>query len=417
MRSSEPVLSASVRSAPAHAAGPQKWRLSKPGGFWLVVFLVITGLLGSYSLTPLYSVYQERWHFSDLMLSVAFACYSLGTVVALLLFGSLSDRLGRRAAFFPALLGVVASLLILMFAVDLPMLLVGRAVQGIFTGIVNSTAGAALMDLAPRGNRRTAALANSTSISAGSALGPLIAGFLVAHAPWPTRTPYLLVLALLVVGLVGVALMPETVDQAHRLAAPRGFRRLRMPDNRTVFILACLGAVTCSAGMAVFAEFGTQLATQVNLNGASMGGLLVFVMFGTIGLVQLVLNRVGHVASLLVGTVGIVIGWAGIVAALSAHLAVVMFIAAVVAGAGAGLAFMGATAAVNHVAAHHRRAEAISLYFVVLFLALAVPGIAGGALAQAIGLTGTAVVMLGLAAVIALVLCVAARLPRIAREL
>jgi MFS family permease len=413
MRSSEPVLSASVRSAPAHAAGPQKWRLSKPGG----LFLVITGLLGSYSLTPLYSVYQERWHFSDLMLSVAFACYSLGTVVALLLFGSLSDRLGRRAAFFPALLGVVASLLILMFAVDLPMLLVGRAVQGIFTGIVNSTAGAALMDLAPRGNRRTAALANSTSISAGSALGPLIAGFLVAHAPWPTRTPYLLVLALLVVGLVGVALMPETVDQAHRLAAPRGFRRLRMPDNRTVFILACLGAVTCSAGMAVFAEFGTQLATQVNLNGASMGGLLVFVMFGTIGLVQLVLNRVGHVASLLVGTVGIVIGWAGIVAALSAHLAVVMFIAAVVAGAGAGLAFMGATAAVNHVAAHHRRAEAISLYFVVLFLALAVPGIAGGALAQAIGLTGTAVVMLGLAAVIALVLCVAARLPRIAREL
>jgi MFS family permease len=419
VRTSEEPLPATARSAAAGGAdqaGARGWRLSKRGGFWLVVFLVVTGLLGSYSLTPLYSVYQDRWHFSDLMLSVAFACYSLGTVVALLLFGSLSDRVGRRAAFAPALLGIAASMLVLMFAVNLPMLLVGRAAQGIFTGIVNGTAGAALMDLEPRGNRRTAAFANSTSIAAGSALGPLIAGFLVAHVPMPTRTPYLLILVLLAVGLAGVALMPETVDRAHR-AAGRGFRRLRMPDNRAVFVLACLGAISCSAGMALFAEFGTQLAGQVHLNGASTGGLLVFVMFAAIGLVQVLLRRLGHLVSLVAGTVGIVVGWAGIVVALSAHLAVALFIAAVVAGAGAGLAFMGATAGVNHVAAPGRRAEAVSLYFVVLFLALAVPGIAGGALAQAIGLTGTAVVMLGVAAAIAVVTCTVSRIPRIARAL
>ncbi|HEY6492505.1 MAG TPA: MFS transporter [Trebonia sp.] len=410
---SEPPLSASARPAAVDEASAPGRRLSKRGGFWLVAFLVVTGLLGSYALTPLYSVYQERWHFSDLMLSVAFACYSLGTVVALLLFGSLSDRLGRRATFVPALVGVAASMLILMFAVNLPMLLVGRGVQGIFTGIVNGTAGAALMDLEPRGDRRTAAFANSTSIAVGSALGPLLAGFLVAHAPLPTRTPYLLILALLAVGLVGVAFLPETVDRPGRAAAG-GFRRLRMPDNRMLFAVASLGAVSCSAGMAVFAEFGPQLAGQVHLNGASMGGLLVFVMFAAIGLVQVLLRRLGHLASLVIGTVGVAVGWAGIVIALSAHLAAPMFVAAVVAGAGAGLAFMGATAAVNHVAAPERRAEAVSLYFVVVFLALAVPGIGGGALAQVVGLTGTAVVMLALAAAIALVMCAAARLPRIA---
>jgi MFS family permease len=416
MRTSEPPLPATARPRTAGEAGHPGWRLSKRGGFWLVAFLVVTGLLGSYSLTPLYSVYQDRWHFSDLMLSVAFACYSLGTVAALLLFGSLSDRLGRRAAFIPALLGVAASLVILMFAVNLPMLLVGRAVQGIFTGIVNGTAGAALMDLEPRGNRRVAAFANSTSIATGSALGPLIAGFLVAHAPLPTKTPYLLILVLLAIGLAGVALLPETVDRASR-AASGGFRRLRMPDNRMVFVVACLGAVTCSAGMALFAEFGTQLASQVHLNGASMGGLLVFVMFASIGLVQLVFRRLGHLASLVAGSVGTAVGWAGIVVALSAHLAGAMFVAAAVAGAGAGLAFMGATAGVSHVAAPERRAEVISLYFVVMYLALAVPGIGGGALAQAIGLTGTAVAMLGVAAAIAVVVCAAARLPRVGEVL
>jgi MFS family permease len=303
-----------------------------------------------------------------------------------------------------------------MFAVNLPMLLVGRGVQGIFTGIVNGTAGAALMDLEPRGDRRVAAFANSTSIATGSALGPLIAGFLVAHAPMPTRTPYLLILVLLAIGLVGVALLPETVDRASR-AASGGFRRLRMPDNRTVFAVACLGAVACSAGMALFAEFGTQLASQVHLNGASMGGLLVFVMFATIGLVQVLLRRLGHLASLVIGTVSMAVGWAGIVIALSAHLAVAMFAAAVVAGAGSGLSFMGATAAVNHVAAPERRAEAVSLYFVVVFLALAVPGIGGGALAEAVGLTGATAVMLGVAVAIAVVMCAAARLPRVAHGL
>src|SRR5215470_3650707 len=154
MRVNEPSFPAPAQPGTVDKPGLPKWRLSKRGGFWLVAFLVVTGLLGSYSLTPLYSVYQDRWHFSDLMLSVAFACYSLGTVVALLVFGSLSDRLGRRAAFVPALLGVAAAMLILMFAVNVPMLLAGRAAQGIFTGIINGTAGAALMDLEPRGDRR-----------------------------------------------------------------------------------------------------------------------------------------------------------------------------------------------------------------------------------------------------------------------
>jgi hypothetical protein len=77
-------MSLEERSAPASAAvlpasepAARGWRLSKRAGFCLVAFLVLTGLLGSYTLSPLYAVYQDRWHFSDLMLSVAFACIPL----------------------------------------------------------------------------------------------------------------------------------------------------------------------------------------------------------------------------------------------------------------------------------------------------------------------------------------------------
>ena len=41
--------------------------------------------------SPLYLVYQERWHFSALTLTLVFATYALGLLVALLTVGGLSD--------------------------------------------------------------------------------------------------------------------------------------------------------------------------------------------------------------------------------------------------------------------------------------------------------------------------------------
>jgi MFS family permease len=46
--------------------------------------------------TPLYRLYQGEWGFSPLMLTVIFAVYALALLAALLIFGSLSDRTGRR---------------------------------------------------------------------------------------------------------------------------------------------------------------------------------------------------------------------------------------------------------------------------------------------------------------------------------
>jgi MFS family permease len=362
--------------------------------------------LGSYSLSPLYPIYQDRWHFSDLMLSIAFICYSLGTIVTLLFFGSLSDRFGRRATLLPALLGVAASMLMLAFAVNLPMLLVARTVQGVFTGIVNGTGGACLTDLAPRGDRRFAALTHSASNAVGSALGPLISGMLVSHAPLPLVSPYLLVLLLLAIGVAGVIVMPDTTILAPHAV---GLHRLRMPENRRGFFFACLGTATCSASMALYAEFGTPMAEAVHLNGASLGGLLVFIMFAAIGVTQLLLRRLHPQTALVSGTLVATVGWGGIACALLTHQPALMLTSTIMAGGGSGLAQMGGTATVIHVASPDRRAEAFSLYIVVGFCAVAGPGLGGGALSEAVHLSGTALVMLAATGILAVVTCVTAR--------
>ena len=52
--------------------------------------------------SPLYGLYRARDHFSLFMVTVAFAVYAVGVIVALLLAGHLSDLYGRRRLLLPA---------------------------------------------------------------------------------------------------------------------------------------------------------------------------------------------------------------------------------------------------------------------------------------------------------------------------
>jgi MFS family permease len=53
-------------------------------------------LLSANLATPLYAVWARQFGFSTAVLALIFAVYALVLIPALLLFGQLSDRLGRR---------------------------------------------------------------------------------------------------------------------------------------------------------------------------------------------------------------------------------------------------------------------------------------------------------------------------------
>src|SRR6185312_1243389 len=114
-----------------------------------IAWLLLMG--GSNLATPLYPVYADRFHFSSLVLTAVFATYAVVLVPSLVLFGRLSDVLGRRLVI---LLGL------------------GVAVVGLISG----AATAALVELDPDEDRRRAALLAGVAQAGGSALGPVVAG-------------------------------------------------------------------------------------------------------------------------------------------------------------------------------------------------------------------------------------------------
>src|SRR5262245_34472913 len=58
---------------------------------------------GSTLLTPLYVIYKQKFGFSEVTLTLIYATYVVGNLVALLVLGRLSDQIGRRYVALAAL--------------------------------------------------------------------------------------------------------------------------------------------------------------------------------------------------------------------------------------------------------------------------------------------------------------------------
>src|SRR5262249_19296907 len=179
-------------SRPIVGVLPQaKWRLPRTAAFWLMVVIFGLLLFSASAPTPLYAVYQAEWHFSPTILTVVFGVYGLGVLTALVAFGALSDRIGRRPVMAAALIGIMASMLLVAAARGVPWLLVARLLQGLAIGTASTAASAALLELQPSTRPGLGALAGATGPSFGLAFGSLITGLLVDFGPAPTVAVYL----------------------------------------------------------------------------------------------------------------------------------------------------------------------------------------------------------------------------------
>src|SRR5687768_5794393 len=170
--------------------------------------------LGTNVPTPLLLVYRRTLGLSDADLTAIFGCYAIGLIAALTVSGAASDRFGRRALVLPfAVLAGLVSVLFIPAVDSLPLLYLGRMLQGVVSGVVFSVANAWLQELAGPERQQSAATRGAVSTSLGFAIAPLMSGVLAQFAPAPTTLPYLAHVAVLVVGLVALFTVPETVQE------------------------------------------------------------------------------------------------------------------------------------------------------------------------------------------------------------
>ena len=164
--------------------------VSRNTGFGLVAYAFLVTMIGTTLPTPLYPLFERRYSFGELMVTVIFAVYAFGVIAGLLAFGDVSDELGRKPVLMVGLAFSAASAFLFIFASSLVPIFAGRVLSGFSAGIFTGTATAMLVDLAPGGRRRLASFVAVIVNLGGLGLGTLLAGLLADYCSSPLRLPF-----------------------------------------------------------------------------------------------------------------------------------------------------------------------------------------------------------------------------------
>jgi hypothetical protein len=377
----------------AQAAGEHSRRPAAPpraAAFWLVAGVLCLMFFAAGAPSPLYGVYQAQLRFSATTLTAIFAIYALVLLVTLLVFGSVSDYLGRRPVILAALVMSAGAAVVFLAADSAGLLFAARALQGVAVGTAIGALGAALIDLQPEGSG-LAPLITAAAPALGLGAGALGTGALAQYGPAPTRLVWWLLLGASVAAAGGILAMPEPGTRRAGVLASLRPRVGVPPQARGTFATAvpCLFAVWALGGL--YLSLGPSLAVQVTGSRDLLwGGLVVFLLTGVAAAATCAFRGLTPRTAMLAGCLVLLAGLAVTFAAIASTTAAAFLAGTAVAGVGFGLALLGVNRTLIALAAPAQHAGLIAAIFIINFLGLSIPVVIAGVATAHFGLHRTA---------------------------
>jgi MFS family permease len=365
-------------------------RLSGPVSFWLVALLLALCLFAASAPSPLYGVYAALWHFSPVTLTAIYAMYSAGALAALLTTGRLSDHVGRRRVVAFALVVQIAGAVAFIVAENVGALYIGRALQGIGTGVAIGPLSAWLLDLRPQQDRGFGGLVGAVAPVAGLAAGALVSGALVQYAPEPLRLVFWVLAGAFAVLLFAISRVP---DPAVRSAGWLGSMRPRVgvPNAaRSLFAALVPSVIAMWALAALYLALGPSLAlTLLGTENRLVGGSVIAALMGA-GAVASAFGRTADPRLVVIrGSIAIITGVAITLIAVAARSVVGLYAGTLIAGIGFGPAFGAVVRGLTPLAPPDKRSALFAALYVVLYFALSVPTVIAGVAVTRYGLHET----------------------------
>lgn len=326
---------------------------------------------GSNQFAPLVVDYQVAGGVSPAATEAMFVLYAVGLVPGLFAGGYLSDRFGRRSLILASLgLSAASSLLLMVGGLALTPLYVGRLVAGVASGI-GFSAGTAWVkeDSHEQHGARHAVIA----MTAGFALGPLVAGVVGASYPeglWLTYLPHV------VITMAALVLVART-KAGHRCPGtkPRGAR------GRSVVCDPAFWKVIAPLAPWVFLTAAVALATlPAAVPGTTIGGpmwvaALVTPLPAIAGVaVQSITRRMRHLRGevafgLTTATVGLVLG----AFAVMTTSFVLLLVACILLGLAYGICQTCGLHAVTTLSPPHRLGQSTAIYQTLTYIGYLAP--------------------------------------------
>lgn len=382
---------------PITAAAKQ---LGAHASLWLLASILVSFLAASSAPSPLYAIYRHAWGFSALTLTVVFSVYAFALLGALLVFGALSDYVGRKKVILLALGLEAGSLLLFLNADSVAMLVAARALQGLATGLLTSALSAALIDI----DRAHGALVNSVAPMVGMGIGALGTSLLAQFAPAPTQLVFAVLVMVMVVQAAAVWLLPETVTPK-KWDSRSLWPRVAIPHQARATLWQILPVNTAQWALGGFSlSLGPSLARIVTGNAAPViGGAAIATLVLSSAAAIFVVRTMAPRAVLVRAAMVLIAGMVVTLAAIALTSAPAYFIGTAVMGAGFGAGFNGSLRSLVGLAQPEQRGDLMAGFFTLSYLAFSVPAILAGMAVGWFGLHGTALWFLASIMVLALI--------------
>jgi MFS family permease len=351
------------------------------GAVVAVASLISVAFMGSVVVTPLYSLYQRKFGFSEITLTLIYAVYAVGNILALLVFGQISDQVGRKRISLPAFGVAAASAVVFLVATSTAWLFVARLLIGFAVGILSGTGTAWLAELFGERHRARATQVATTANMSGVAVGPLLGGLLAQYVSWPLKLPFVVYACLLASVAIAIGMTPgsghwgglSSLRLQIRVGVPRERLRPFAAPAITAFVIFALGGL-------YFALVPGILIHDLHETNVALSGVIVFELSVSAAVFVAVSRLVPPPAAMVTGLTVLLPAVVLVVVAQAAQSLAILVAAAAVAGAAQGFGYRGSLEVVNELAPDDRRAEVVSTYLIACFVGNSVPVIGIGVL-------------------------------------
>jgi MFS family permease len=382
-------------------------------GFAAAACSLVAVFAASASPIPLYELYRRTDGLSHADLSLTAVAYFVAVMAALLVFGRLSNHVGRRPVALAALLITVAGTLVLTEVHSVAPLIAGRVLQGIGCGLASSALAAFTVDSAPASPSWLGSAVTTGSPMIGLTLGALGSGALAEYGPAPRTLVYLIAAGVLAACAVLIITARETVVRTPGAIA--GLRpQVRVPPAARALLPAAGAIFVATWALGGFYQaFGPSVAAD---QLGTTNTLIAAVIFASLMAPSAIgAPLAGRTSPAGAQRVGIVVFFAAVVAILlSLHAGTVVpfIIASAVAGAAQGTTFAGSMRALLAEVNAAERAGVLSAVYLISYGGAAIPGLIAGQLSRTLSLFDIALGYGALAALACAITLVAAREPR-----
>ena len=252
-----------------------------------LAFSLTVVMLGFGMVIPIFPFLIEEMGVGGSALGLLVATAALTEFLFGPIWGSISDRVGRKPILMVGMFGYALAMLLFGLSTQFWMLILFRAFSGVLSSATVSTTMAYIGDSTSEKQRGAGMGVLGAAAGAGTIIGPGIGGLLAGGS---LKTPFFVGAGLALIALIMVALLlPESLPVQSRSSSSQKIKLVRF-DEIWSALTGPIGLLLLLAFLATFgtsqfeAVFGLYMIKKLDYSPEKVGGILTLV--GVIALVS-----------------------------------------------------------------------------------------------------------------------------------